>query len=157
MGGIAAKNALNYQAQVAQNNAIIAKQNADYAMESAHAKTAAVAMKEAEVGGAIKASQAAGGVDVNTGSNKAVQISQRELGKLDTETEMSKGQLAAYGYRTQAMNYQAQSNLYKAEAPGALAGSVLGAAGSFTGAAAKWFAPTGGGSGSLDANGNAIG
>jgi hypothetical protein len=100
-------------------------------------------MEYAAEGGAIKAAQAAGGVDVNTGSNKDVQVSQRELRKLDTEQEMNKAQLAAYGYRTQATNYQAQAGLYSYEAPQALKGAELGAAGSFTSAAAKWFSPSG--------------
>ncbi len=141
MGGIAQKNALNYQAQVAQNNQIIAQQNAQYAMAAGYAKTAMVSMKERATGGAIKAAQAAGGVDVNTGSNKDVQVSQREIGKLETETEMNKAQLAAYGYRTQAMNFGAQAGLYRYEAPQAETGAELSALGQVTSAAGKWFTP----------------
>ncbi len=143
MAGQAQKNALNYQAQVAQNNAITAQNMAQNASEAAQAKAAAVGMKEAEVGGQIKAAQAAGGVDVNTGSNKAVQISQRELGKLDTETTQSNEELKAYGFRTQATNFQAQSGLYRYEAPQAALGADLGAIGQFTGSAAKWLNPSG--------------
>jgi hypothetical protein len=141
--GAAEKNALLYQQQVANENAIIAQQNAQYTIEAGQAKTAAKSMEYAAEGGAIKTAEAAGGVDVNTGSNKATQISQRELRKLDTEQEMNKAQLAAYGYRTQATNYQAQAALYGYEAPQALKGAELGAAGQFTGAAAKWFSPSG--------------
>jgi hypothetical protein len=142
-GGIAQSNALKYQAQVAQNNAITAQQNAAYAIEAGQVKTAAVSMKEAEIGGQIKAAQAASGVDVNTGSNKAVQVSQRELGKLDTETEMNKAQLQAYGYRTQATNFEAQAGLYNYEAPQAELGGFLGGAGQIFGAASKWYSPGG--------------
>ena len=140
-GGIAQKNALEYQAQVAQNNAITAEQNAHYAIEAGQAKTAALSMKEAAVGGEIKAAQAASGIDVNTGSNRAVQQSQRMLGKLDTETEMSKAQLQAYGYRTQATNFRAQAGLYDYEAPQAELGGILGGAGQAFGAASKWYSP----------------
>jgi hypothetical protein len=143
MAGQAQKNALNYQAQVAQNNAITAQNMAQNASEAAQAKAAAVGMKEAEVGGQIKAAQAAGGVDVNTGSNKAVQISQRELGKLDTLTTQSNEELKAYGFRTQATNFQAQGGLYRYEAPKAALGADLGAIGQFTGSAAKWLNPSG--------------
>jgi hypothetical protein len=139
--GIAQKNALNYQSQVAQNNAITAQNMAQNASEAAQAKAAGVAMKEAEVGGQIKAAQAAGGVDVNTGSNKAVQISQRELGKLDTETTLSNEELKAYGYRTQAQNFQSQAGLYAYEAPQALTGAEFSAAGTALGSASKWFGP----------------
>ena len=140
-GGIAQSNALKYQAQVAQNNAIIANQNAQYAIEAGQQKAAAQSLKEAEVGGAIKAAQAANNVDVNTGSNKEVQISQRMLGKLNTETQLSNAQLTAYGYRSQATNYQAQSQLYAYEAPQAETAGFLGGAGQIFGAASKWYSP----------------
>jgi hypothetical protein len=140
--GVAQKNALQYQSQVAQNNAIIAAQNAENASEVSQQKVASTAMKEAAVGGEIKAAQAAGGVDVNTGSNKAVQVSQRQLGKLDTLTEQEKGQQQVYGYRTQQANFQAQSGLYAYEGPQALTGAELGAAGTALGSASKWFGPS---------------
>jgi hypothetical protein len=139
--GIAQKNALEYQAQVAQNNAIIAQQNAKYAIEAGQAKTAATSMAMAEQGGAIKAAEAANNVDVNTGSNKAVQISQREVGNLNTKTQLSNAQLTAYGYQSQATNFQAQSGLYSYEAPQAMLGAGLGAAGQVAGAASKWYMP----------------
>src|ERR1700687_617350 len=78
--GMAQKNAMDYQAQVAANNAIIAQQNATYAIEAGQSKAATQSLKEAETGGEIKAAMAANNVDVNTGSNKAVQVSQREVG-----------------------------------------------------------------------------
>jgi hypothetical protein len=138
--GIAQKQSLDYQSQVAANNAITAQQNAKYAIEAGAEKTAAVSLQEAERGGEIKAAQAASGTDVNTGSNKDVQVSQRELGKLN------KAQQIAYGYRTQATNFQAQSQLYGYEAPQAEIGADIGAAGQVFGAAAKWYGPTPGGS-----------
>jgi hypothetical protein len=140
-GGMAQANALNYQAQVAQNNAIIAQQNANYAIEAGQAKTAKVDMQEAEVGGQIKAAEAAGNVDVNTGSNKQVQISQRQLGKLNTEQELANAQLVEYGYLSHKMNFEAQSKLYSYEAKTAETGGYLGALGSITGSASKWFNP----------------
>jgi hypothetical protein len=141
-GGMAQANAANYQAQVAANNAIIAQQNATYAIEAGQAKTAARSMQEAEIGGQIKAAEAAGGVDVNTGSNKDVQISQRMLGKLNTEQELANAQLTEYGYLSQKMNYQAQSQLYGYEAKTAETGAALGALGGVVGAASKWYNPT---------------
>jgi hypothetical protein len=144
--GIAQKQSLDYQSQVAANNAITAQQNAKYAIEAGAEKTAAVSLQEAERGGEIKAAQAASGTDVNTGSNKDVQVSQRELGKLNTLQEMNKAQQIAYGYRTQATNFQAQSQLYGYEAPQAEIGADIGAAGQVFGAAAKWYGPTPGGS-----------
>jgi hypothetical protein len=142
--GQAQANALNYQSQVAQNNAIAAQQYANYAIQAGEQKATTVSMKEAEVGGQIKAAQAASGVDVNTGSNKLVQMSHRELGQLDTETEMNKADLAAYGYKVQATNFLAQSQLDQYEASQAQEGGILGGLGQAFGAAGKWFTPTGG-------------
>jgi hypothetical protein len=139
--GVAQKNALQYQSQVAQNNAIIAAQNAQTASEVSQAKVAATSMKEAAVGGEVLANQAASGVTVDSPSSRAVRVSQRELGKLDTLTEQEKGQQQVYGYRTQQANFQAQSGLYAYEAPQALTGAELGAAGTALGSASKWFGP----------------
>ena len=142
-GGIAQKNAADYQSQVAANNAIIAKQNAAYSIEAGQAKTAMTSMQEAETGGQIKTAQAANGVDVNTGSNKAVQISQREVGNLNTKQQLSNAQLTAYGYQSQAMNYTAQSQLDTYQGKTAMLGAELGAAGQVAGVAGKWFSPSG--------------
>lgn len=120
----------NYQAQVAANNAIIAGQNADYAVNAGQAKAAAQSLKGAAIGGRIKASQAANNVDVNTGSAVDVQQSQREISKLDTETTLNNAQLQAYGYRANQTNYLAQSELDKQEAESDKTGAALGAAGS---------------------------
>ena len=140
--GIAQKNALDYQAQVANNNAIIAQQNANYAIEAGQSKAAQQSLKEAEVGGEIKAAQAASGVDVNTGSNKDVQVSQRMLGKLNTQQQLANAQLTEYGYLSQKTNYEAQSKLDTYEGNVAQTGGFLGGAGQIFGAASKWYGPS---------------
>jgi DNA-binding helix-hairpin-helix protein with protein kinase domain len=110
-GGIASKNAADYQAQVAANNSQIANQNATYAMESGEAQAANQSRKGAANLGQIKVKQAASGVDVNSGSAVDVQAGQRETNQLDTETVLNNSELQAYGYRTQSTNFQAQSGL----------------------------------------------
>ncbi len=104
--------AAQYQAQVARNNQIIAEQQAEtetqVGVEQAARKSQEGAAKQAQTKAAIGAS----GVDVNTGSAKNVQVSERELNNLDTETVLSNAQLRAYGYRAQAANYGAQAGLY---------------------------------------------
>ena len=140
--GIAQKNALDYQAQVANNNAIIAQQNANYAIEAGQSKAAQQSLQEAERGGEILAAQAAGGVDVNTGSNKAVRQSQRELGNLNTRQQLANAQLTEYGYLSQKTNYQAQSQLDTYQGKQAEIGGFLGGAGQIFGAASKWYSPS---------------
>jgi hypothetical protein len=140
--GFASSHAADYAAQVAANNSIIARQNAKFALESGEAQATATSLKGASQSGKIKTAQAASGVDVNTGSAVDVQASQREVNKLDTETVLHKGQLAAYGYRTQATNFDAEAALKRAEAQQDITGAEIGAAGtlvgSASGAAFKW-------------------
>lgn len=110
-GGIASKNAADYQAQVSANNATIANQNADYAIESGQAQAANQSRKGAANVGQIKVKQAASGVDVNSGSAADVRVGQRETNQLDTETVLNNSELQAYGYRSQSTNFEAQSQL----------------------------------------------
>jgi hypothetical protein len=140
--GQATANAANYQAAVASNNAIIANQNADYAVAAGQAEAAMSSMKGAAQVGRIKTAQAASGVDVNTGSAVAVQAGQREVNKLDSETLLNNAELKAYGYRSQATGYTAQAGLESLEAEQAPLGADIGAAGGLLGSASslglKW-------------------
>ena len=142
MGGIAASNNANYQAQVAQNNAQIAQQNANAAMAAGAQKVQMEGMKNAAKMGAVKAAQAANGVDVNTGSNVDVQVSERQIGDLDEQQTQHNAQLQAYGYRTQASNFQAEAGLDQARADQAIPGSILSAGGGLLSSASginfKW-------------------
>lgn len=127
--GNTAQKMANYQAQVAQNNALVAEQNADYAIKAGVQEAGTESMKGAAVLGAIRAGQAASGIDVNTGSAVDVQESERERSKLDTETVMHNAQLKAYGYRTQAANFEAEAGLKQAEGAAAKKASRVSALG----------------------------
>ena len=126
--GQAASNAANYQAQVAKNNEIIAKQNAEYSAASGVTQAATTSMKSAAVGARIKTAQAANNIDVNTGSAVDVQASQRVIGKLDTETVLNNAELQSYGYRAQASNFAAEAELSKMKGEQAKVGSYFSAA-----------------------------
>lgn len=148
-GGAAAHNAADYQAQVANNNAIIAKQNAAYATQSGLQQAANQSMKGRAQMGKIKANQAASGVDVNTGSSADVQQSQREVNKLDTDTVLNNAELKSYGYRTDASNFQAQAGLDEMQAEQAPIGAAFSAAGGLLSSASsvgsRWAMMGGGG------------
>ncbi|SDD95547.1 hypothetical protein SAMN05216337_1017148 [Bradyrhizobium brasilense] len=141
-GGAAAANAADYQAQVARNNAIIARQKADYAIKSGQQQAATQSMKGAATGGKIKANQAASGVDVNSGSAADVQTSQRELAKLDSDTVLNNAELKAWGYRTEATSDEAQAQLSDLQAEQAPIGAALSATGGLLSSASslggKW-------------------
>jgi hypothetical protein len=102
-GGQATSNAAAYKAQVAKNNAIIADQNAQYSSNAGLASAAASSLKGAAAGGKVKATQAASGIDVNTGSAVNVQASERETNVLNSETVLNNADLQSYGYRAAAL------------------------------------------------------
>lgn len=141
-GGIANKNNASYQATVAANNATIAQQNATYAEQAGVAATENEGRKGAAAQGKLKTTQAASGVDVNTGTAVDVQTGERETNQLDTETVMSNAELKAYGYRTQATGFEAESALDEAKANQALPGAALSATGGLLSSASslpsKW-------------------
>jgi type IV secretory pathway TrbL component len=146
MGGIAQHNAAAYQAQVASNNSIIAQQNATRAEQAGFASAENQSRKNAAMVGKIKASQAASGIDVNTGSAVDVQAGERETGQLETETVFQNDLLKAYGYRTQATNFQAESELDTAKSEEAIPAAALSATGgllsSASGIGGKWGNPS---------------
>lgn len=109
--GAASSAASYYQAAVAANNAKLAEQRADRALAAGRIETQAVGLKAAANLGAIKAEQAASGIDVNTGSAVDVQASARMLGKQAAEQTMINAQERAWGYRVQAQSEKAQAEL----------------------------------------------
>lgn len=98
-----------YAGQVSKNNAIVAKQNADYVEKAGQVEAEVQSMKGAAKSARIKSVQSASGVDVNTGSAAAVQASQRGANAFDIETIVHNADLSAYGYRTQAKNFEDQA------------------------------------------------
>jgi hypothetical protein len=134
-GGVASSNAARYQAQVASNNATIAKQNAAYSASAGSSQIEQAGLKARAQSSNVKASQAASGIGVNSGSAADVQESQRELGALDTATVGSRAAMAVYGYQSQAQSFTAQSQLDKTQASGDLFGGLLKGAGALAGAA----------------------
>jgi hypothetical protein len=105
-----------YQAAVARNNEIIANQQAEHETQVGVEQASRKAQEGAAKMAATRAAIGASGVDVNTGSAKDVQVSERELNKLDAETVLSNAQEKAYGYRSNAANFGAQAGLYGRQA-----------------------------------------
>lgn len=128
-GGIASRNAANYQAQIAKNNAVIAEQNAVRTEQAGIVSAENQSRKGAAKLASMKVAQAANGVDVNTGSAVDVQAGQRQTDQLDTETVLSNSNLHAYGYRTQRDNFESEAKLDEAKAANAVPAAGLAAAG----------------------------
>ncbi len=157
-GGIANRNAASYQAAIANNNKIIAEQNAVRAEQAGNVQAEATSRKGAAQVAGIKVGQAASGLNVNKGTPVEVQAGQRETNQLDTETVLNNAQLHAYGYRTQATNFEAESKLDKAKADAAVPASVLSAGGGLLSSASsigmKWNGPSSAGSGDSSGTSN---
>lgn len=155
--GEAQAQAAHYQAQVAANNAIIAKQNAQHAAQSGAVQTELAEQKAAQQFANVRAGLAANNVDVNTGSAVDVQESQRKIGNFEAATTANRAAEAVYGYQTQGTNFTAQSKMYEAEAPYDAAGSYLKGASTLLSAApsvpAAYAWMTGGGGGGAASTG----
>lgn len=100
-----------YQAAVARNNAIIAQRNADYAIGVGNVRAENQSYKTAQTIGEQKASFAAHGLDVNSGSPLDVRMSTAELGRLDALTILQEASSKAAGFKAQASNFEAEAGL----------------------------------------------
>lgn len=136
-GGQAQNQNFAFQAQVARNNAAIAKEKGDYALEAGEQAGGNLSMKNAATVAKIKTAQAANNVDVNTGSARDVQISQRETGNLDAETVLNNAKLKDWGFRVEASNDEAQAKLDEMGGSQAARAGTLGAEGSILGGASS--------------------
>ena len=134
--------AYNYKAQVASNNAIIAKRNADAATQAGTVKAQANDLKTRNLVATQLVTQASNGLDVGSGTNVNVRQSAQDIGHLDTLTILNNAAKQAAGFKAQGMNFTAESGLDTASAQNAktagdfgIATSLLGGASSF---ADKW-------------------
>jgi hypothetical protein len=133
MKGVSQANAAGYQAQIARNNAQIAHQNAAYSAQAGSAQITAAGEKARQQQGNVRASIAANGIDVNSGSAADVQVSQREIGALDVENVAGRAANTVYGYQTQATDFEADAALKQSEVIPDIAGGVLGGIGAIAG------------------------
>lgn len=131
--GEAAADAARYQAQVANNNAMIAEQNAQRASRVGAEKAAREGMKSRAMVGAAITGSAAAGLDVNSGSPADVIQTNRVIGRLDQEQEVTNAAVTSYGYRAQGTNFTAEAGLDEAKAQQASIAGDVGAFGSLLG------------------------
>lgn len=131
--GEANKGAAEYNASVAAANAQIAKNKAAMAGAAGTAQVEQAQLQSrAKIGGLI-ASQAASGLNVNSGSALDVRSSAEQLGQLNAITVRSNAARQAYGYQTEAASDTGQQGLYQSEAKNAMPAAEIGAAGTVLG------------------------
>lgn len=112
----AAANQAKYNSAVAENNALIAQRNASLAAQEGNAALETQLMENRAKIGAIKAAQAASGVNINTGSAVDVRSSAAETGQLSALNIRSNAIRKAYGYQQDAADYKTQAGLYDTQA-----------------------------------------
>jgi hypothetical protein len=118
-----------YQAQVAANNAVLAKQQSKLDIESGEVAAVNQGLKTRAKVGSEKAQQGASGIDPNTGSAVDVTAGTAQLGMLDALTIRSNSAKKAYADEVQANSDTAQSQLDTFAGETAQTGAEIGAAG----------------------------
>src|SRR5215467_11516379 len=93
--GMAGAGAANYQAGVANMNAQIAEQNAGYERAKGEYEAEQIGMKGRYQLGTMKTTQAASGVDVNTGSAVDARTSMASITSLEEATARNRAARAA--------------------------------------------------------------
>lgn len=87
--------------------------------------------------GSERATAAANGIDVGTGSAADIQANTAQLGELDALTIRNNAAREAYGYRVDAANYRAQGANARAGGANAAGAAGIGALSTLAGGAAR--------------------
>jgi len=136
--GFAQKQAADYQAQVARNNALAAEQ-----MKRVEIQNGLIAAQEqdranAEKAGMQRAAMAASGFDINEGTQREIGVSQTILGRTDSLRKAHAGQLAGWNLQNRADNFRAEASLAESRGNNAMMSGIFGGATSLIGGATKF-------------------
>lgn len=138
----ASASAFNYKAGIAQLNQQINKQNAAWAINQGGIKASNYGLKAGLEIADTKVTQAASGLDVNSGSKAAVRDTQGTVARYDQGTIVADAAHTAYGYETKAAADSAEAGLDRASADNASKAGKLGILSSIIGTASsvasKW-------------------
>lgn len=135
------KATLKSQAAIADTNARIAELGAQQELFRGQADVGALTLKAGQLKSSQRASMAANGIDLGTGSAAELQASTDIMKEIDKNTLEANAVRSAWGYRIQAVNSKNDALLKRATAKaispfGAAASSLLGSAGSVAG---SWY------------------
>jgi len=132
-----------YRARVAEINSQINRKNSDFTLDATDTNVRRSGLTTGFTIGKQKTAQAAGGFDVNTGTNLAVRDSTREIGREDQATIFKEGGRKALAYRNKAVMDDEESRMdmfaaSQSERAGLISslGTLLGTAGSVS---SKWM------------------
>lgn len=141
--GAATQQMYQYQAAVAQINKNIDLQNSEYAIEQGEEQAGIEGRKGAQQFGAIRATEGASNIDVNSGSAALVQSSQRAITATDMSQIRANAAKTAYDFQVRATSDSNQATLDQIAGANAktagditAAASILGTVGSVS---SKWL------------------
>lgn len=142
MGGIqqgrAAEAQGKYQAQVAMNNAALAKQQSDDAIARGKEEEQAHRRRVAQTVGAQRANIAGSGFDLGDATSQDILGDTAKWGEIDAFTIRDNAKREAWGYEVQATNYQADAQLSRARGESEKQGSYWKAGSDLFGGATKF-------------------
>ena len=131
-----------YKAGIAMLNKTIDTQNAAWAQSAGDTQAEEAGLKGGQQIASTKVSQAAGGADVNSGTNQQVRTDQGAATQFDQNVIRWNAAKTVYGYNAKATMDQADANLDIASADNAKTAGYIDAIGSIIGAtssiASKW-------------------
>lgn len=140
--GAAQAQMYQYKAGVALLNKQIDTQNASWAKEAGDTQSEIAGLRGGQQIASTKVSQAAGGADVNSGTNVQVRADQGAATQFDQNIIRWNAAKTEYSYNAKATMDQAEANLDIASADNAKSAADISALGSILGAtssvASKW-------------------
>jgi hypothetical protein len=141
--GAASSSMYMYKAGVAQINQQVETQNASWAVQSGGVASEEEGLKDAQQIGATKVAQAAGDLDVNSGSPAATRTAQVDAGQFNQQTIQWNAQKQAYGYAVKGAEAGAEAQMDTQAASQSRTAGTLGAItsviGGVTSVASKWL------------------
>lgn len=144
-----AKASMEYQSQVAKNNAITAEYQAQDAIKRGQVAEEQQRRKTAMMKGSQTARLAANGLDISEGSALQILSDTDWMGEQDALTVRDNANREAWGYRVQGQNASSNSNMLKASADAQnplLSGATSIMTNPATGVVAqKWYTMSGSG------------
>jgi len=134
--GFSAMASANYNAKVAENNALMMQQQADQARFRGNIDAQTQDMKTKAILGQQLAQQGASGFDINSKSAIDLRASTAQLGRLDSLTKKNNAEREAYGFEVKKTDYLATAAGQQAAGFNNMFGSLIGTA---SGVSNKWL------------------
>lgn len=143
LGGVAANQAGQYQAAVAENNAAIAEQNMESASTAAQQQQLQSDNEIAAFIGSQEAQQSASGLSTTGRSQLLTRRSAARIGRLDAQNIRRQGEAEARNFAQQAADFRGEAGQAKRAGQFGLVKGILGAGSSLIGAASPTRSPLG--------------